>query len=365
MDTPAPALKEIFNRARFRSLAAEIRAVAPKFDEKSFLTLAQQNLDALSIMQRMRQTAESLHASLPGDFARQVATLKALAPRIQHTFVTISLSEFVALFGQDHFDISMDALRHLTAFGSSEFAIRHFLKRDFKRTLGVMQRWARDDNEHVRRLASEGSRPRLPWATRLDLLLAEPHHTFPILDTLKTDPSDYVRRSVANHLNDITKDNPDWALERISAWPRDRAETKWIVKHALRSLIKGGDRRALKLIGAGGKAKVRVSGFNVSPKRLRLGGKIEIKFTLTSESRSAQKLVVDYAIHYVKKNGGTSRKVFKLKQFELAANDTVEIARAQIVKNFTTRAHYAGRHSVELMVNGATLAKSHFDLEMR
>ncbi len=359
----APALKEIFNRDRLRHIAGETHAAYPGFDTKQFLALAARDLDALSIMQRMRQIAESLGAVLPDDFGKSIAILKKVAPRLNHGFAAIVLSEYVALFGQTQFKASMDALAFFTRFGSAEFAIRHFLRADFPRTLAVMENWARHENEHVRRLASEGSRPRLPWSFALPLLIAEPHHTATILDTLKADPSETVRRSVANHLNDITKDNPAFALKRVASWPLDEPHTAWIVKHALRSLIKKGDRAALAIIGAGEKPKVRIDGFSVTPKRLRLGDRVTLSATIVSRARKPQRLVIDYAIHYVKKRGETSRKVFKLKELVLAPSETALISRSQMVKNFTTRVHYAGRHQVELLVNGESLARGFFDLD--
>ncbi|MEP9386570.1 DNA alkylation repair protein [Mesorhizobium sp. KR9-304] len=358
-----PALKEIFNRERLRHVARETEAVWPDFDQKRFLKLATAGLDDLGIMQRMRQTAASLHDTLPEDFPKALPILKKLAPRIGHGFVAITLSEFVALYGQSHFKQSLDALKFFTRFGSSEFAVRHFLVADFERTIAAMWKWARDEEEHVRRLASEGSRPRLPWSFQLKNLIADPSPTGPILEALKADPSLYVRKSVANHLNDIGKDHPDLLVERVSGWDLSDKHTAWIVRHALRTLIKKGDPRALALIGTTGKAEVTVETFAVEPAKIKLGERIAIKATLGSTSKTAQRLVIDYAVHYAKKNG-ISRKVFKLKETELQPNATCELAISQTVKDYTTRKHNAGFHRVELMVNGEILAESGFDLRI-
>jgi len=357
----APALKEIFNRERLRHFARETEAVWPDFDQKRFMKLATSGLDELGIMQRMRQTAVSLHETLPEDFRRALPILGDLAPRIGHGFASITLSEFVALYGQKHFDLSLDALKFFTRFGSSEFAVRHFLVADFGRTIAVMRQWAEDENEHVRRLASEGSRPRLPWSFQLRNLIADPSPTAPILEALKADPSLYVRKSVANHLNDIGKDHPDRLLERVSGWDLSDKHTAWIARHALRTLIKKGDARALALIGTTGKAEVRVEAFAIEPAKIRLGERITTKARLASTSTAPQRLVIDYAVHYPKKNG-ISRKVFKLKETELLAKAGCELAISQTVKDFTTRKHNAGFHRVELMVNGEVLAESGFEL---
>ena len=357
----APALKEIFNRARLRHFAMETAAIWPDFDGKRFMKLATAGLDELGIMQRMRQTAVSLHETLPEAFPDALPILEKLAPRIGHSFAAITLSEYVALYGQHHFEPALKALKFFTPFGSSEFAIRHFLLADFERTIAAMREWAKDENEHVRRLASEGSRPRLPWSFQLKNLVADPSPTGPILETLKADPSLYVRKSVANHLNDIGKDHPDLLVGRVSGWDLDNKHTAWIVRHALRTLIKKGDPRALALIGTTGKAEVRVESFTVEPLRIELGERITTSAKLKSTSKAAQRLVIDYAVHYPKKNG-LSRKVFKLKETELLPGATCDFAISQTVKDFTTRKHNAGFHRVELIVNGEAVAESGFDL---
>jgi 3-methyladenine DNA glycosylase AlkC len=360
--TSSPLLKEIFNRERLHHIAAQTEAVCPGFDAGRFLVLATENLDALAIMQRLRQVATSLRQTLPGTFPEHVGVLCALAPRINHGFASIALPEYVGLYGEAHFDLSMDALRFLTRFGSSEFAVRPFLARDLQRTLAVMEGWARDDNEHVRRLASEGCRPRLPWSFQLKDLIADPTPVGNILEALKSDPSPYVRKSVANHLNDITKDNPAWVLEKLERWPMEDGHAAWIVKHALRSMIKKGEPRALALIGAGGKTAVRIDGFAVAPAAIALGQRVRIDARLVSVSDEPQRLVVDYAVHYVKKSGSPSRKVFKLRTVDLAPGAACELTAGQTVRDFTTRKHYAGHHRIELMVNGEILAEGGFDL---
>ncbi|MGE0281945.1 MAG: DNA alkylation repair protein [Rhizobiaceae bacterium] len=364
MSEPQPALKEIFDRARLRHFAAETKAIWPAFDDERFVALATDRPDDLGIMQRMWQTAVSLQATLPQDYPAALDVLTALAPRINHGFASITLSEFVALYGLEHFDRSMAALRYFTRYGSAEFAIRHFLARDLARTLAVMRGWADDDNEHVRRLASEGSRPRLPWSFQLKPIIADPSLTMPILEALKGDPSLYVRKSVANHLNDFSKDHPDWLLDRLQDWPTTARPTDWIVRHALRTLIKKGEPRALSLIGTTGKAEVRIDTFKVSPTKIRLGDRIALTVTLTSTADRQQRLVADYAVYYVKKGEKPSRKVFKLKELDLPAREKVDLAISQVVRDFTTRKHYAGFHRVELMVNGDVLAESGFTLHI-
>ncbi|MFY0728934.1 DNA alkylation repair protein [Pseudomonas sp. NFX15] len=361
-DHPAPALKEIFNAERLRHIATEMMAVYPAFEAKRFLTLAQTGLADLSVMQRMARVSECLHAVLPLDYEASLQVLRALAPRLNSGFVSMCLPQYVASYGAHAFDVSMDALKYFTAFGSSEFAIRHFLRRDLERSLELMHDWSLDANEHVRRLASEGCRPRLPWSFRLEPVQADPRLAAGILDNLKADPSLYVRKSVANHLNDITKDHPGWVLDLIEGWSLDNRHTAWIAKHALRSLIKQGNQRALAIIGAGGKPEIEITDVKVEPPVIGLGEKITLSFALKSTVESSQRLVIDYAIDYVKANGSTSAKVFKLKALTLPGNAIETVSRGQQIKALTTRRHYAGRHPVHIMVNGQRLASTAFEI---
>ncbi|WP_434388668.1 DNA alkylation repair protein [Melittangium boletus] len=360
---PAPALKDIFDLARLRHIAAQTAAVHPSFDARRFVKEASRELEALSLMQRLRRVTETLHATLPEDFPTAVDILRRLAPRLEHRFVTLVLPDYVALYGERHFDLSLEALRFFTPFGSSEFGVRPFLQKELARTLRVMEQWSRDPDDHVRRLASEGCRPLLPWASRIDALRADPSRALPILENLRADPSPYVRKSVANHLNDITKVDPGWVLDRLGQWPLEEPATAWIARHALRNLVKKGDARALALLGAGARAQVRLQGLTVSPRALRRGEQLTLSVRLESTSDTPQRLVVDYAVHYVKKSGATSAKVFKWKTLTLAPGAVESLSRRQRIRDFSTRTHYAGRHEVDLLVNGERLARSFFDLE--
>ena len=361
-DDSATSLKHMFNADRFTHIAKAACSINSAFDGARFFQLTTTSLDERSIMQRLRQTAVSLETCLPGHFTQQLETLYALAPKINHGFVSMILPEFVALYGQDHFTESMDALKYFTQFGSSEFAVRHFLLKDMGRTLTTMQQWAEDENDHVRRLASEGCRPRLPWSFQIKALMEDPTPVAPILQALKSDPALYVRKSVANHLNDITKDHPEWVISLFSTWPEDSPHSQWIIRHALRSLIKQGDQKALNLIGVAGKPDIDIIRFDVSPNLIALGDVITLQVGIQSRSDNTQKLVIDYAIHYVKQNGKISRKVFKFRTTELAALERLDLSSRQTIKDFTTRKHYTGKHIVELIINGEMVAQQAFSL---
>lgn len=361
-DDTSPLLKDILGPRALETIGDAGAAASPRFDRAAFLSAASDGLDALSIMERVRHIAGALHSALPEDYPEALTIIRAMAPRLTHGFQAMAVTEYVARYGLDDFDRSMEALADLTRFGSAEFAIRPFLTADTPRALVIMTRWAGSDDEHVRRLASEGGRPRLPWAARVPALKADPTLAAPILEILRADPSLYVRKSVANHLNDIAKDRPDWLLDRLETWPQDDPHTVWIIRHALRTLIKKGEPRALALIGVRHGAAVSVRRFTVEPQVVRLGDRIAMTAELVSDSPDGQRLVVDYRIHYARAGGKTAPKVFKLKTFELAAGDAITLGISQTIRDFTTRRHHPGRHRVELIVNGQTMAEAAFEI---
>ncbi|MDR6834750.1 MULTISPECIES: DNA alkylation repair protein [unclassified Sphingopyxis] len=355
-------MKDILGPQALAVIADAGTAASPHFNRSAFLTAASVGLDALSIMERVRHIADALHSALPADYIAALDVIGAMAPRLTHGFQAVAVTEYVARYGQHDFDRSMAALADLTRFGTAEFAIRPFLAQDTDRALATMARWTDSGDEHVRRLASEGARPRLPWAARVPALKADPTRAAHILEVLKADPSLYVRKSVANHLNDVAKDRPDWLLERLSRWPNDNAHTTWIIRHALRTLIKQGEPRALALIGVGHGAAVTVRDFAVDPPVVRLGERIAITAEISSTAAEDQPLVVDYRIHYARAGGKTAAKVFKWKTFGLAAGATASLRISQVIRDFSTRRHHPGRHTVELIVNGEMMGESGFEL---
>ncbi|AJA08198.1 DNA alkylation repair enzyme-like protein [Sphingopyxis fribergensis] len=363
MTDESPALlKDILGPRALETIGEAGVVASPRFDRAAFLSAAADGLDALSIMERVRHIAGALHSSLPGSYPEALTIIRAMAPRLTHGFQAMAVTEYVARYGLDDFEASMDALADLTRFGSAEFAIRPFLAADTLRALATMTGWAGSDDEHVRRLASEGCRPRLPWAARVPALKADPTLAAPILEALKADPSHYVRKSVANHLNDIAKDRPDWLLDRLADWPQDDLRTVWIIRHALRTLIKKGNPAALALIGVGPGAAVTVRRFAITPESVRLGDRIAMAADLASDSPDGQRLVVDYRIHYARAGGKTAPKVFKLKTFELGGGDAITLGISQTIRDFSTRRHHPGRHRVELIVNGQTVAEGAFEI---
>jgi len=352
-----------FNEAFFQVLAEQLHQQHKGFERKSFLAEASDGLDTLALKARMHRAAVLTGQYLPKNFTDALKILEPLAPEYDGTFQGMFFPEFVGLFGQGDIDTSLDALKYFTRYSSSEFAVREFLRIDLERTLKSMTEWAEDDNHHVRRLASEGSRPRLPWSFQIRSLVTDPTPVKVILDTLKTDPELYVRKSVANHLNDISKDHPDTMLDWVGSWNGEVAETAWIIKHASRSLLKQGHPRAFALFGFEADTDVEVSGFTLSQNSITLGDKLSFFFSLASNKTRAQKLCIDYIVHYVKKSGKTAPKVFKLKEIVLHPGDNLDISKSQTFENFSTRTHYAGEHKIEIVINGTSMATAPFDLK--
>ena len=361
----AEALKEMFNAAYYRQLADAVHSVLPRFDRSAFLRDVSKDLAQRELNARLRQTSVSLQRHLPKAFPAAVEVLREVAPRMPKGYTALVYPDFVGLYGLDTPATSLEALHYFTSFGSSEFAVREFIRRDVKGTLKVMRRWAVDPNEHVRRLASEGSRPRLPWSFRLDAMVKDPRLTAPILHALRTDPAFYVRKSVANHLNDVAKDHPEHMLDVLYAWTVEHPHTAWIAKHACRNLIKQGHPRALALFAFERNTAVRASPLRLRSTHLRLGDVLELSVTLTSAADRAQKLVVDYRIHYRKADGRSSAKVFKWKEPILQAGEAITLTKRQRIQDLSTRKHHAGDHRVELLVNGEVEASAHFDLSVK
>ena len=264
--------------------------------------------------------------------------------------------------GAAAFEDAMETLRLMTQRSTAEFAIRPLIDADQARALAIMARWVEDPSHHVRRLVSEGTRPRLPWGMRLRALVADPRPVLPLLERLRDDPSDYVRRSVANHLGDVAKDHPDLAVEVAREWMRGAPEARVaLLRHALRHPVKAGNADALALFGwrPPDLAPVRVE---VDRDAVRMGEEIVVAADLTSTATGPQDLVVDLVLHLVKANGRTAPKVFKGGTMTLEAGRTVRFRRTHRFREVTTRRAHGGAHGVALRINGVDTAVAGFDL---
>lgn len=356
-------LKEVFfSRKQFQVIADQLGQVHPGLNKKRFLHQVTAGLDQLELKQRIVRAAETCHDHLPRRYPKALQVLYDLSAIISPGFSYMFMPDFVARYGLRYYDISIKALADFTPYSSSELAIRVFLENDFDNTIAVMHKWAESDDYHVRRLASEGSRPRLPWATRVASLLEKPGHALGILEALKADEEKYVQKSVANHINDISKDYPEWVLDLVEEWDKKNNNTAWIIRHGLRSLVKRGYPRVFPLLGFEEVSRVDLEGLSLEREELHLGDSLSFVAKLQSRSNKDQRLVVDYKIHYMKINGTSRGKVFKLKNIILKAGDMVELPKSHKLKNFSTRKHYPGRHLLEVLVNGETLGIREFRL---
>jgi 3-methyladenine DNA glycosylase AlkC len=351
-------LKEMFGPVFFASLTDALKRVYRRFPAETFLRDVHEGLAPLSLNERMRHTSVQLRKHLPEEYGTSVGILREAIPLINKGYTTLTFPDFVSQYGTHDFKTSLEALGYFTRFGSSEFAIRTFLKLDFERTIKQMYRWSEDDNEHLRRLASEGSRPRLPWSFKLDAVIQNPKVTQPILENLKQDDSLYVRKSVANHINDLSKDSPAYVLELVKGWKHAHPYTAWIIKRGCRSLFKQGDKASLAVFNFTKDARVAIRGLKVNPSTVRIGEAVRFEFEVVSQKKSAQKLMIDYRIHFAKKSGALLPKVFKLKEVSLQAGESVAISKKQRFQNFTTREHFPGKHVLEILVNGEVRARA-------
>lgn len=356
----------LFKQADIEIFADCIQATYPEFDRAGFLaTIYDDTWDKLELKERMAHIVQALSQTMPPDFALATDILiKATRQaNLSESFLPIIPCDYVAEHGLKHWEISMDALEILTQLGTAEGAIRFFILDTPQKTMAKMLAWASHENEHVRRLASEGCRPRLPWNIALPDFKADPSPILPILNTLKNDPSEYVRRSVANNLNDIAKDNPEVVITTLQDWHQNPTpEIQWITQHGLRTLIKDGNLKALALLGYQPKPDIKIHDFRFDRTSLEMGEALEISFRVESTNDKPQPLMIDYVLHAVKANGQQSAKVWKLKKVELSGRATLEITKKHHFKPVTTRKYYGGTHRIELQINGAIYDGADFEL---
>jgi len=347
-----------------------IRAVHADFPHDAFLKDALSGFGPLSLTGRGFQIAAALRKHLPAGYPQAVEVLLAsTAQPHDHrasggmaAFLYMPHLFFVARHGLDHFEESMRAQYALTQLFTAEFSIRAYLEKHPEATLARLREWTRDPSPHVRRLVSEGTRPRLPWAPRLRAFQKDPRPVIELLELLKDDPELYVRRSVANNLNDIGKDHPELLTTIAKRWLRGASEERrWIVNHALRSAVKRADPGALGALGYGTKAEVSLRDRRVTPARPKIGGSVAVSFTLVNTRAKAQRIMVDLVVHFVKARG-SGAKTFKMKALTLAPGGQVTVSKKIGLKQLTTRKHYPGVHDVEALLNGRRVALGRFTL---
>ena len=375
----AEPFKNLINREGVAAMRRQLRRAWAGFDGARFEALGSEGLTTLELKARAQHLCAALEATLPSDFETAAGVIEAsLAPMRGDEalpdqragdhglagWAVWPLTETIARIAIDAPERGLRALHAMTQRLTAEFAIRPFLVHHPALTLATLLEWTRDRSAHVRRLVSEGSRPRLPWGQRLGALIADPSPTRPLLLALQDDPSEYVRRSVANHLNDIAKDHPEYVADWLERFlPNAPPERAALLRHASRTLIKAGHPRVLTLLGAG-QAFAGSAHLSVDPPQLLLGEEVTLTLSLRSQAAAVQKLVIDYAIHHPGARGVRPPKVYKGWKVTLAAGQSTTLQRRHSMRRVTTRSYYAGRHAVDIRINGQLVTSSAFELRV-
>lgn len=374
----AEPLKYLLNDTVPPRIAAMVRRAWREFDTTAFLQQVGPGYESLEMMERGQRIAQALQSHLPQDVPRALRVLvDSMDPpmgidaagepdagdRPYSAFLYLPHSIYIGTQGLAHFEAAMAAQHALTQRFTAEFCIRPYLLHHQGATLARLRNWAQDGNAHVRRLVSEGTRPRLPWAPRLPAFQNNPQLALPLIDALKDDPSSYVRRSVANHLGDIAKDHPDLAVGTARTWLQGApAPREALVRHGLRFLIKRGDAGALDALGVGHAVALDVRSARVLPARARIGDKVRIEVELHNPTPQPQRVLADLKVHYVKAHGGAAPKVFKLQTLDIPPGATMAVGKTLSLQQMTTRTHYPGAHRVELVLNGRPQPLGQFQL---
>ena len=360
----AARLKDSYNQAYIAKLAEQVLSVYPGFCCAAFqASIFDNKWSDKALKARMGTITQALHQFLPEKFQQSVHILQQIAPQFSG-YEALFFPDFVEKYGLDNYQSSVQALAYLTRYASAEFAVRAFIVKYPQKMMAQLFIWSQSENEHLRRLASEGCRPRLPWAVALSEFKKNPQAVLIILEQLKNDPSEYVRRSVANNLNDISKDNPDIVIKVAKNWLLQKAHTdinrQRLVKHACRSLLKQANPTVLSLFAFNIRKDIKISAFTVD-KEITIGDKLSFSFALTSNKKLG-KLRIEFAIDFMKKNGRLADKIFHLSE------STLNITHKKMAKKFdfkiiSTRKYYSGKHYLTIIINGQAVAKEAFILK--
>jgi 3-methyladenine DNA glycosylase AlkC len=364
----------LFNKKKVEQMASELKAVYPEFEDRIFVKEVLAKFPELELMERVYWIRDCLKEHLPEDYREAVDILlqslpepcdPALSDDDFGNFIYSPYSYFVAEYGLVKKDLifSLKALKQMTTRFSVEGPIRFFINEFPRETLAELSKWARDPHYHVRRLASEGTRPSLPWAKKINI----PHtDSVDILNILYADKTRFVTRSVANHLNDISKIDPSLVIKMLKVWKKlgrqDKKELDYMISHSLRTLVKDGHSDALALLGYVAK-DIEVSDFKIHTKTVNIGKAAEFSFTLTSTSNKPQKLMIDYVVHFRKANGELTTKTHKLAKKILSSKEVIKIEKKHPLKLMTTRKLYTGIHKIELQINGQSFGTEEFSLK--
>lgn len=373
----ADAFKNVFNAHFFDALVTAMMAVDANFNGDAFLQDVYQpecqhqdeQWQQLALKQRMRRVSVSLHTHLAHkNFTAQVQVLLALIPALKthgiknNHLACIFIPDFIEQYGIDDYTTSIMALEVITQFITCEFAVRPFILRYSEKMMQQMLVWSKHPHPSVRRLATEGCRPRLPWAMAIDAFKQDPTTVLPILTTLKDDEDEVVRRSVANNLNDIAKDHPAVVIDLAKQWHGHNKSLDALVKHGCRTLLKQGNMEIMRLFGFGDVQQLKVDALQVLTPVVKIGDALVFTFNLLNLADESVKIRLEYGLYFLKANGSLSKKVFKISEKTYAANSHTQVERRQSFKVITTRKFHIGQHQVSVIVNGVEMAKVAFEL---
>lgn len=361
----AEKLKNLFfTPDSINELSDAILKVYPSFDKAKFIgAVFDSSWETKELKEKLRHTAICLHEVLSESYEEALDILMKIAPYIKG-FDALTLPEYVMLYGMDNWDRSILALRHFTKYSTSELAIRPFMIKDLERVMKHMSEWGEDEDPNIRRLASEGCRPRLPWALGVPQLKKDPSPILPILEKLKNDESEVVRRSVANNLNDISKDHPELVLNICEKWHGQTKNTDKLVKHACRGLLKAGNKHALTLFGLSESGDLKVKNLKLNKKRISIGEDLHFSFELIVNRGEDIRARLEYGVYYQKANYKSSKKVFKIAEGTYSPRKH-SFSKKQSFDDMSTRKHYPGKHQISIILNGIEVANATFELTPR
>ena len=359
------------NRASIARLAKNLSRGLEDFDTTGFVTCASEGLEALELKARVSHVADAMKRYLPANAHDSIRGILRAVPKWDlgdpddslRGFAAWPVFVFVETACADAGEVALRALGQLTHLFTAEFSVRSFIQNTPEMSMAVVSEWAHDSSEQIRRLASEGIRPRLPWATQLPAFIRDPTPIIEVLDILVDDESLYVRRSVANNLSDIAADHPDLVIATCKRWlKKPNAKRRWIAKRATRNLIKSGHPEVWGLHGFTEKPAVAVEMLRLEPSAVSMNENFTLEFNLVSRAKREQHLVVDFVVHHVKAGGNSSPKIFKLCELVLAPGESVRLSKTHAFRTITTRQYYQGPHRVEVQVNGVRHAEAWVEL---
>ena len=361
----ADLLKNMFNEKYLRDIALDIKEVYNLFQVEEFIeSTLDETWDTLELKARIRQITLNLGKFLPSDYKEAILIIDKVIVK-QGSWLDgfcMFFPDFVEVFGQDeaNWDISIAALERYTPYASAEFAVRPFIINHEEAMMEQMYAWSGSGNEHVRRLASEGCRPALPWGQALTKYKKDPAPILPILEKLKADSSLYVRKSVANNLNDISKTHPELVVQLAKKWYGKNDNTDWIIKHGCRTLLKKGNSEALAIFGFCNGESIDILDFKIDSKSIAIGDSFNFSFTIST--KEVVKVRLEYGIDFVKSNGKQSRKIFQISEIMLKAKEVKNYTKNHSFADLSTIKHYPGTHGIALIVNGVEQGRLDFEL---